>query len=93
MVLGFVVASSLSAKKLTKHLLLLQINDAASSYCKFYIQCFANEEFQRVSNVALQVLTKPDTEGRLLGMIETVADYARESHELDNARIDRCSPC
>jgi ubiquinone/menaquinone biosynthesis C-methylase UbiE len=40
------------------------------------------------SNVALQVLTKPDTEGRLLGMIETVAGYARESHELDTARID-----
>jgi hypothetical protein len=42
----------------------------------------------RFSNVALQVLTKPDTEGRLLDMIETVADYARESHELDAARID-----
>ena len=42
----------------------------------------------RFSNVALQVLTKPDTEGRLLGMIETVAGYARESHKLDTARID-----
>jgi hypothetical protein len=40
------------------------------------------------SDVALQVLTKPDTEGRLLGMIETVAGYARESHQLDTARID-----
>ena len=138
-------------KKLTKHLLLLHINDAASSYYKLYIQCFATgirgipacpqtwwhrahaiesdwsltaveplaAEWRalvaaaswawrtpeigrklygiarraRFSNVALQVLTKPDTEGRLLGMIETVADYARESHELDNARIDRCSPC
>lgn len=40
------------------------------------------------AHVALQVLTKPDTEGRLLGMIETVADHARESGALDTARID-----
>jgi ubiquinone/menaquinone biosynthesis C-methylase UbiE len=40
------------------------------------------------SQVAIQVLTKPDTEGRLLGMIETVAGYARESGALDTARID-----
>lgn len=39
-------------------------------------------------NVALQVLTKPDTEGRLLGMIHTVAEYARESGRLDAKRID-----
>jgi hypothetical protein len=38
--------------------------------------------------VAIQVLTKPDTEGRLLGMIKTVAGYARESSALDASRID-----
>jgi ubiquinone/menaquinone biosynthesis C-methylase UbiE len=38
--------------------------------------------------VAVRVLTKPDTEGRLLGMIRTVAGYARESGKLDPARID-----
>jgi len=38
--------------------------------------------------VALQVLTKPDTEGRLLGMIQTVAGYARESGRLKPERID-----
>jgi ubiquinone/menaquinone biosynthesis C-methylase UbiE len=40
------------------------------------------------SKVAIQVLTKPDTEGRLLGMIKTVAGYARESGALDPSRID-----
>jgi hypothetical protein len=38
--------------------------------------------------VAIQVLTKPDTEGRLLGMIKTVAGYARKSGALDASRID-----
>jgi ubiquinone/menaquinone biosynthesis C-methylase UbiE len=38
--------------------------------------------------IIVQVLTKPDTEGRLLGMIRTVAAYARESGALDPARID-----
>jgi len=33
-------------------------------------------------------MTKPDTQGRLLGMIETVAGYARESGVLEPARID-----
>jgi len=40
------------------------------------------------SKVAIQVLTKPDAEGRLLGMIRTVADYARDSCTLDPERID-----
>jgi ubiquinone/menaquinone biosynthesis C-methylase UbiE len=40
------------------------------------------------SKVAIQVLTKPDAEGRLLGMIRTVADYARDSGTLDPQRID-----
>jgi ubiquinone/menaquinone biosynthesis C-methylase UbiE len=40
------------------------------------------------SQVVIQVLTKPDTEGRLLDMIRTVADYARKSGALDSERID-----
>jgi ubiquinone/menaquinone biosynthesis C-methylase UbiE len=42
----------------------------------------------RFSKVAIQVMTKPDTDGRLLGMIETVAGYARKSGELGNSQID-----
>jgi ubiquinone/menaquinone biosynthesis C-methylase UbiE len=37
--------------------------------------------------VAVQVLTRPDTEGRLMDMIRTVADYARDGG-MDPARID-----
>jgi len=40
------------------------------------------------SKVELQVLTKPDVDGRLLGMIKTVAGYARESGDLSPTRID-----
>src|SRR5262245_12283925 len=40
------------------------------------------------TTVTVEVMTKPDTEGRLLGMIETVAGYARESGVLEPARID-----
>jgi len=40
------------------------------------------------SNVTIQVLTRPDTDGRLLGMIRTVADYARDGGRLDPDRID-----
>jgi hypothetical protein len=40
------------------------------------------------SQVVIQVLTKPDTEGRLLDMIRTVASYARKSGALDSERID-----
>jgi SAM-dependent methyltransferase len=42
----------------------------------------------RFSKVELQVVTKPDVDGRLLGMIKTVADYARESGALGPARIE-----
>jgi SAM-dependent methyltransferase len=38
--------------------------------------------------VSIQVLTSPDTEGRLLGMIQTVAGYARQSGKLEAGRID-----
>lgn len=40
------------------------------------------------SKVELQVLTKPDVDGRLLGMIKTVAGYAREGDTLSPTRID-----
>lgn len=40
------------------------------------------------SKVSLEVLTKPDTEGRLLGMIRTVAGYARETGRLEPTRIE-----
>jgi ubiquinone/menaquinone biosynthesis C-methylase UbiE len=40
------------------------------------------------SDVAITVLTKPDTEGRLLNMIRTVADYARKSGTINSERID-----
>jgi hypothetical protein len=38
--------------------------------------------------ISLQVLTSPDADGRLLGMIETVAGYAREGGDMDGRRID-----
>jgi ubiquinone/menaquinone biosynthesis C-methylase UbiE len=40
------------------------------------------------SDIAVQVVTRPDSDGRLLGMIETVADYAREGGKFAPARID-----
>ncbi len=39
-------------------------------------------------NVAVQVLTSPDIEGRLDGMIQTVAGYARESGAMELFRIE-----
>jgi ubiquinone/menaquinone biosynthesis C-methylase UbiE len=39
-------------------------------------------------DVRVQVLTSPDTEGRLIGMIQGVADHARESGALPAERID-----
>jgi SAM-dependent methyltransferase len=40
-------------------------------------------------HVSLQVLTSPDTEGRLLAVIRQVADHARQSGTLSTERIDR----
>ena len=40
------------------------------------------------AEVTMQVLTRPDGEGRLFGMIQSVAGYARERGTLDPARID-----
>lgn len=39
------------------------------------------------SQVSIQVLTRPDTEGRLMDMIRTVADYARDGG-MDPAHIE-----
>ena len=39
-------------------------------------------------DVAVQVLTSPDTQGRLNGMIQTVAGYAKESDAIESARVD-----
>ncbi len=38
--------------------------------------------------VSIQVVTSPDTSGRLKGMIETVAGYAKSSGALEPGRID-----
>jgi ubiquinone/menaquinone biosynthesis C-methylase UbiE len=40
------------------------------------------------AKISLQILTSPDTDGRLLGMIQTVAGYARERDKMDGQRID-----
>ncbi len=40
------------------------------------------------AEVSVQVVTKPDTEGRLNGMIQAVADYARKGGALAPARVD-----
>jgi ubiquinone/menaquinone biosynthesis C-methylase UbiE len=40
------------------------------------------------AEVVIQVMTRPDTDGRLLNMIETVAGYARERGAMEPARID-----
>ena len=39
--------------------------------------------------VDVQLVTRPDTEGRLLPMINTIADYARGSGTIGDAEIDR----
>jgi ubiquinone/menaquinone biosynthesis C-methylase UbiE len=40
------------------------------------------------STIDVQLVTRPDTEGRLLPMIKTIADYARGSGEMGDAEID-----
>jgi ubiquinone/menaquinone biosynthesis C-methylase UbiE len=40
-------------------------------------------------DVSVQVFTSPDTTGRLSGMIQTVASYAKESGDIEPARVDR----
>lgn len=39
-------------------------------------------------DISIRVLTSPDTEGRLVGMIRTVADYARQSGTIGSDRVD-----
>jgi hypothetical protein len=43
--------------------------------------------------VSLEVLIRPDTDGRLLGMIRTVADYARDGTQLEPSNPSRHSIC
>lgn len=38
--------------------------------------------------IEIQLVTRPDTEGRLLPMIRTIADYARGSGKISDAKID-----
>jgi ubiquinone/menaquinone biosynthesis C-methylase UbiE len=39
-------------------------------------------------HITVQVMTSPDTNGRLNGMIQTVAGYAKESGEIAASRVD-----
>jgi ubiquinone/menaquinone biosynthesis C-methylase UbiE len=41
------------------------------------------------SAIDVQVVTRPDTEGRLLPMIKTIADFARDSGKIGDAEIDK----
>lgn len=41
------------------------------------------------STIDVQLVTRPDIEGRLLPMIKTIADYARGSGEIGEAEIDK----
>ena len=41
------------------------------------------------SAIDVQLITRPDTEGRLLPMIKTIADYARGSGRIGDAQIDK----
>lgn len=41
------------------------------------------------SAIDIQLVTRPDTKGRLLPMIRTIADYARGGGEISDAAIDR----
>ena len=41
------------------------------------------------SAVEVRLITRPDTDGRLLPMIRTIADYARDSGRMDERAIDR----
>ncbi len=40
------------------------------------------------ARVALEVVTRPDTEGRLLPMIRNLAEFARESGRIEAGRVD-----
>ena len=39
-------------------------------------------------DVSIQVLTSPDTDGRLNGLIQTVAGYAKDSGAIESSRVD-----
>ena len=39
-------------------------------------------------DISIQVITRPDMEGRLLPMIKNMAGYARDSGDMDGEEID-----
>jgi SAM-dependent methyltransferase len=41
------------------------------------------------ADISVQLITRPDTQGRLLPLIKTLADYARSSGDIDAAQIDK----
>ena len=41
------------------------------------------------SDIDVQVITRPDTDGRLLPMIKNMAEYARSSGEIDHADVEK----
>lgn len=43
-------------------------------------------------DIEVQVVTRPDTDGRLLPMIETILDYARDSGAMPDAELDGIVP-
>jgi ubiquinone/menaquinone biosynthesis C-methylase UbiE len=43
--------------------------------------------------IDVQLVTRPDTEGRLLPMIRTIADYARSSGRIGDAKIEEILLC
>jgi ubiquinone/menaquinone biosynthesis C-methylase UbiE len=41
------------------------------------------------SEIDVQVITRPDTDGRLVAMIKNMAEYARGSSKIDDANVDK----
>jgi hypothetical protein len=41
------------------------------------------------SDIDVQVITRPDTDGRLLPMIKNMAEYARGSGKINHADVDK----
>lgn len=41
------------------------------------------------TDVSVQLITRPDTDGRLLGMVKNMADYARTSGKVNDAIIEK----
>ena len=41
--------------------------------------------------IDVQVITRPDTDGRLLPMIKNMAEYARASGKINHGPVDVCA--